>query len=170
MDEVVELVDIADTFCSLAGVDLLETSDGRDISDLLGGERKTRDRIGVTEFAWSKSIRKGDYRLVHYPRAFFPDEYPDGFGELYDLAADPWETRNLFFDAAYQDVVEELRSDLLEWLITTTRPGTVSGVNSARFDAPELNQQRVQRYQTVVNQDGKINPRLLYGVKNKNYL
>ena len=46
-------------------------------------------------------------------------------------------------------------------LITTTRPGTVSGVSSARFDAPPVNRQRVLRYQTVTNRDGKIHPKLL---------
>ncbi len=170
VDDIVELVDIASTLCSLAQIDLMETSDGRDISGLLAGDTGNGDRIGVTEFTWSKSIRKGRYRLVHYPRALFPDEYPAGFGELYDLAADPWEMRNRYFDADYQHIVEALRSDLLEWLITSTRPRTVSGVNSARFDAPELNPQRVQRYQTVVNLDGKINPALLRSAKNKNYL
>ncbi len=169
-NEIVELVDISNTLCALAGVDLMETSDGRDISGLLAGEPGNRDRLGVTEFAWSKSVRKGPFRLVHYPRAFFPAEYPDGFGELYDLAADPWEMRNLYFDAAHQAKVDELRGDLLEWLITTTRPRTVSGVNSARFDKPDLNRQRVQRYQTAVNRDGKINPARLRLARNKNYL
>ncbi|MCY3781667.1 MAG: hypothetical protein OXG78_15235, partial [Chloroflexi bacterium] len=83
---------------------------------------------------------------------------------------DSWEMRNLYFERDCQDIVGELRSDLLEWLITTTRPGTVSGVNSARFGSPALNRQRLQRYQTAVNRDGKINPRRLRGVKNKNYL
>ena len=72
IDDVVELVDISNTLCSLADIDLMETSDGQDISRLLAGEQRGTDRIGVTEFAWSKSIRKGQYRLVHYPRAFFP--------------------------------------------------------------------------------------------------
>ena len=170
VDEVVEFVDVANTFCSLAGVERLETSDGRDISGMLAGSTTDRDCIGVTEFAWSKSIRKGNYRLVYYPLAFFPEEYPAGFGELYDLATDPWEMRNLYFESDNQDIAAELRSDLLEWLITSTRPRTVSGVNSSRFEAPELNQQRVQRYQTVTNRDGKINPTLLRGAKNENYL
>ena len=168
--EVVELVDISNTFCALAGIDLMETSDGREFSGLLAGETAEHGRIGVTEFAWSKSLRKGNYRLVHYPRAFFPEEYPDGFGELYDLDADPWEMRNLYFESDYQDIAAELRSDLMEWLITSTRPRTVSGVNSSRFDTPEMNRQRIQRYQTVVNLDGKINPNLLRSAKNKNYL
>ena len=170
VDEIVELVDIPNTLCSLAGIDLMETSDGRDISGLLAGDSQREDRTGLTEFAWSKSIRKGQYRLVHYPRAFFPDEYPDGFGELYDLGADPWEQRNRYFDADYQHIVSELRGELLERLITTTRPRTVSGVNSSRFDTPQLNPQRIQRYQTVVNRDGKINPNLLHSASNKNYL
>ena len=170
IDDIVELVDIPNTLCALAGLELMETSDGCDISRLLAGERGGEDRIGVTEFAWSKSIRKGQYRFVHYPRAFFPDEYPKGFGELYDLAADPWEMQNRYFDPDYQPVVDELRGELLEWLITTARPRTVSGVNSARFDSPQLNPQRAQRYQTVVNHDGKINPALIHSAKNKNYL
>ena len=170
VDEVVELVDISNTLCSLASINAMETSDGRDLSNLLEGESTNPKRIGVTEFAWSKSLRKGSYRFVYYPRAFFPDAHPEGFGELYDLEADPWEMRNLYFEADYQAIVRELRGELLEWLITSTRPGTVSGVNSARFGRPERNQQRVQRYQTVVNRDGKINPRLLRGAKNKNYL
>ncbi len=170
LDEVVELVDIANTLCALAGIEPLETSDGRDISRWLAGAAGDAQRLGITEFAWSKSLRKGRYRLVYYPRAFFPDEYPQGFGELYDLNADPWEIKNRYFDADYQDIVSALRGELLEWLITSTRPGTVSGVNSARFDSPARNRQRRQRYQTVVNHDGKINPRLLRRAKNKNYL
>ena len=168
--EIVELVDISNTLCALAGIDLMETSDGSDISPQLSGEKGDAQRVGVTEFAWSKSIRKGNYRVVHYPRAFFPDEHPDGFGELYDLETDPWEMKNLYFDSAHQNKVHELRANLLEWLITTARPGTVSGVNSARFGSPEVNRQRVLRYQTVTNRDGKINPKLLRQVQNKNYL
>ena len=168
--EIIELVDISNTLCSLAKVEAMETSDGRDITPLFAGERSADERIGLTEFAWSKSIRKGDYRLVHYPRAMFAQEYPTGFGELYDLAVDPWEMSNLYFDGSYREKVEELRAELLEWLITSTRPRTVSGVNSSRFDAPQLNRQRLQRYQTVVNLDGKINPKLLRAAKNKNYL
>ena len=166
----VELVDISNTLCSLAGIDLLETSDGRDISPQLMGAPGDSERLCLTEFAFSKSIRRGNHRLVYYPRQFFADEYPDGFGELYDLDADPWEMRNLYFDGDYAELRLELGEALLDMLIATTRPRTVSGVNSARFDAPELNSQRRLRYQTVVNRDNKINPALLWRAKSKNYL
>ena len=68
---------------------------GRDLAGMLHGEPGDANRVGVTEFAWSKSIRKGRYRLVHYPPEAFADEYPQGFGELYDLEKDPHEIHNL---------------------------------------------------------------------------
>ena len=42
-------------------------------------------------------------------------------GELYDLADDPQETRNLYDDPDSQDVVSRSRRLLLEWLIRTAR-------------------------------------------------
>ncbi|NKB69396.1 MAG: sulfatase-like hydrolase/transferase [Candidatus Latescibacteria bacterium] len=171
VDELVELVDIPTTLCQLAGVENLETGDGRDISPLLAGGDEAVRRIGVTEFAWSKSVRRGPYRLVHYPPEMFAAEYPDGFGELYDLEADPWEMTNLYFDPQYREVVEGMQRDLLNWLITTTRPGTVLQANAGGRPVVGGNSsQRVERYRTVTNHDGKIHPDLLREVAGGNYL
>lgn len=167
--EIVELVDIPTTFCILAGVAPLETSDGKNIAPLLHGETEPMHQVGVTEFAWSKSLRKGKYRFVHYPCEMFAAEYPDGFGELYDIEADPWEMNNLFFEAAYQPLVQEMWHDLLDWLIMTTRPGTVMGVNS-RFPFQPGGEQTQYRYLTNFNRDGKIHPDRLHNATSKNYL
>ena len=150
--EIVETVDMVPTLCGLTGLDALQTADGRDISHLLAGREGQVHRIGVTEFAFSKSVRKGKWRLVYYPREFFAQEYPGGFGELYDLQADPWELKNLYFDARHADIVRELERDLLDWLVTTMRPSTLHG--PARFGGP----QGVTRYGSSVNADGKIHP------------
>lgn len=153
VDELVETTDVANTFCSLAGMPELETADGKDISHLLRGESGEVHRIAVTEFAWSKSVRKGKYRLIFYPLDMFKDEYPDGFGELYDLEADPWEMKNLYFDPQYDDVVRDMKEELLEWLVRHTRPATtlcVAGSVDKR--------QALRRYKTEVNRDGKIHP------------
>ena len=156
--EIVETVDMATTLCALAGLEPLETGDGRDISHLLRGGSGEVHRIGVTEFPWSKSVRKGQYRLVYYPPQTFPDEYPDGFGELYDLDADPWEMRNLYFEPDCAEVARDLHGDLLDWLVTTTRPATAHGVNTHRtFPSTQSH----MRYHAQVNADGKINPALL---------
>ena len=163
-EEIVETVDLANTLCSLAGLDAMETADGKDISHLLKGESGEVRGAGVTEFAWSKSVRKGNYRLVYYPREMFTEEYPGGFGELYDLAADPWEMRNLFFDRQYGDVVRDLQQDLLDWIVTTTRPATVLP------PAIETTPQSTLHYSNVVNADGKIHPDFVRRARPGNYI
>ena len=166
-EEIVETVDMSNTLCALAGLDPMETSDGADISRLLRGESGDVHRIGVTEFAWSKSVRKGRYRYVYYAPQMFPEEYPDGnFGELYDLEADPWEMNNLYYDPGYTDVIRELKDDLTAWLITTTRIVHTNGVPTFVGD------QWVTRYRHSVNADGKIHSHHLAGLPygRRNYL
>lgn len=167
-DAIVESVDLATTVCSLAGLPLLETGDGKDISGLLRGDGVPVRELGVTEFAWSKSVRKGDFRLVWYPREMFPTDYPDGFGELYDLAADPWEMRNLFFEPAHQDKVRELQADLLNWLVTTTRPVSSLGLNAAVI--PGDLAQREVHYKVTLNADRKFPPTWLQQAAHRAYI
>jgi len=162
--ELVETVDVSSTLCALCDLPVMETGDGRDIGSLLRGETGAVRDVAVTEFAWSKSVRKGDWRLVYYPPEMFREEYPDGFGELYNLNDDPWEMRNLYFDDANQVKIRELQADLLNWLITTTRP--VSTNCADLDDSP----QRKRRYHVVVNDDSKIHPDELRRISHKNYL
>jgi choline-sulfatase/uncharacterized sulfatase len=118
----VENVDLAPTLVSLCGLPAMQTVDGRDLSALLAGASTPVHEEVVTEHPWSKAIRFGKWRFVHYQREMF-----DGreVGELYDLQADPLERRNLFSDPAQQDVVAEARQRLLEWMIGTARVKTV---------------------------------------------
>jgi choline-sulfatase/uncharacterized sulfatase len=162
--EIVEAVDLSATLCALADLEPLQTSDGRDLSPLLRGEHEEVHHLGVTEFAWSKSIRRGRYHYVYYPREMFPEEYPDGFGELYDLVADPWEMANLFFRPEYADLVRELRGELLDWLVTTTRPKTIN---------PRLqftDRQAVTRNRDTTNPDGKFAPARIRQMEARNYV
>jgi arylsulfatase len=160
----VETVDVAPTLCALAGLPPLETADGKDLSPLLRGEPAEPHRLAVTEFAWSKSVRKGNLRLVYYPREFFQATHPDGFGELYDLAADPWEMKNLYFDPARAATVRELERDLMDWLVTTTRPATILPFTPA--DSPQM----TLRYQNAVYADHKIGPDRIRRANKNNYL
>ena len=103
----------------------METGDGHDISHLLRGETGAVRRVAVTEFAFSKSVRKGRYRYVHYPVGMFArfgaGWQERGFAELYDLETDPWEQENLALLPQHQATVEEMRAELIDWLVTTTR-------------------------------------------------
>jgi arylsulfatase len=163
-DAIVESVDLANTLCALAGLEEMETADGKDISHMLNGDRGEVRSIGVTEFAWSKSVRKGKHRLVYYPREMFAEEYPDGFGELYDLEKDPWEMHNFFFSPDYADIINELQRDLMDWLITTTRPTTIHP------PAKLLSDQMTMQYNNAVNPDGKVNPNRIKETKFRNYI
>jgi choline-sulfatase/uncharacterized sulfatase len=160
----VETVDVMPTLCTLAGLEQLQTADGKDITNLLHGKSEVIHDISVTEFAWSKSIRKGNFRYVYYPRERFEKEYPDGFGELYDIENDPWEMNNLYFEDAYKDKVAELKNDLMDWLVTTTR---VVSTNCSNMPAGP---QATMRYKCAVNADGKINPDCLRDMWNMNYV
>ncbi len=162
--ELVESIDVAPTLAKLCGLSELETADGHDISHLLRGEAGDVRKVAVTEFAWSRSIRKGDWRLVWYPKQMFAQDYPDGFGQLYDLKDDPWEQRNRYFDAECRDKLEELRADLLEWLITTTRPTTTHGPAIPQSD------QTISRYHHTVNADRKIPHPCIQETTHTNYL
>jgi hypothetical protein len=74
---------------------------------------------------------------------------------------------NLAFEPGHAGTVEEMRGELLNWLISTTRPATVLGVsNHARF----ASNQTIVRYKCQVNLDGKIHPQRLLGATTKNYL
>lgn len=163
-NEIVETVDLANTLCALSGLNGMETADGKDISHILRGGSGEVRTIGVTEFAWSKSVRKGNFRLVYYPQNMFADEYPDGFGELYDLEKDPWEMRNLYFDPDYTDAIHALQHELTDWIITTTRPATIMP------PANEISSQSALQYDNAVNSDGKIHPDRIRKTQNKNYI
>ena len=168
MTELVESIDFATTICALTNVEPMETGDGKDISHLLHGQAGEVREVAVTEFAFSKSVRKGSYRFVHYPRGMFSrfgKEWQDrGFAELYNLETDPWEMENLAFNANYADKVQELRTELIDWLVTTTRPRTVLRLPG------KLTSQRKWRYHNPVNFDGKYNPNRIGELNTLNYL
>ena len=164
VEEIVETVDLSRTLCALAGIGPMETSDGRDLAPLLQGRPSQVHRIGVTEFAWSKSVRNRQYRLVYYPREMFSDEYPDGFGELYDLESDPWEIKNLYFEKQYESVVQDLKNELMNWLVVSTRPKTVLGLQT------HTGRNVRTRFHNTVNFDGKIHPSRINGITGSNYL
>ena len=99
----------------------LETTDGHDLTPLLKGEDKPVREVAVTENVWSKALRWGPWRFVHYPKALFGYDV----GELYNLEKDPDETTNLYHDPASAAIVSESRKRLLDWLTMTTRYVTV---------------------------------------------
>ncbi len=117
----VESVDMAPTLAALTGTALLEWTDGKDMTPLLKGEVSSLREVAVTENVWSRSIRWGPWRYVHYPAEMFDGEH---FDELYNIENDPHEQHNLINDPDHSQTVEQCRRRLLDWLITTLRVTT----------------------------------------------
>ena len=120
-DALVESVDFAPTVCALAGAPEMPTADGASLVPLLeGGDRAVRE-IAVTETPRARAVYDGRFRLVHASHPFAGEADP---GVLCDLVQDPWETRNLYRDAAHAPPVQAIRRRLLDWLVNTQRVTT----------------------------------------------
>ncbi|HHN46005.1 MAG TPA: DUF4976 domain-containing protein [Planctomycetes bacterium] len=86
-----------------------ETLPGRSFADVLkGGNRRRNDHVVVyDEYGPVRMVRTRDWKYVH--------RYPYGPNELYNLAEDPGETRNLVDNASCGRTLAELREKLADW-------------------------------------------------------
>ena len=122
VEHAVETVDFFPTLLSLAGVEP-PVNQGRDLAPLLAGEPPVR-RTLVSDFllygAARWSVRRGPWKLVVPEDADAKDPAAPALAvELYDLAADPGETRNVAGEhpevvAALREVGERERAARLE--------------------------------------------------------
>lgn len=64
----------------------------------------------VTQSGYMKMVRMGDWKLIYDMM---------GYGELYHLASDPWELKNLFGDPSAAGEQSRLVEELLMWTIRT---------------------------------------------------
>jgi len=119
--EAVSSIDFYPTILSLAGLapPADRTIDGLDLSGLLTGSERVlpeRDLFWHFPHYWSghrvrpwSAVRSGDWKLIRF--------YEDGRQELYDIAADVGETRDLA--AIRPEIVEALGRRLDAWLRET---------------------------------------------------
>ncbi|MBW3538820.1 MAG: sulfatase [Planctomycetes bacterium] len=113
---VVANIDIGPTILELAGLQAPEHMDGRSFLKLATGEmpqQEWRDHL-LYEYYWewnfphtptTFALRGDRFKFIQYHGIWDTDE-------LYDLQADPHETRNLIHDPEYENTVRELRAAL----------------------------------------------------------
>lgn len=144
-DEFVSLVDIFPTMCEMIGAEIPYGVQGRSLWPLLSGQNFDEDEFksiiaevgfggefygederpalhfpyegqsydelnSVTQSGNLKMLRCGTWKLL-FDR--------DGHGELYDLATDPMELRDLWDDPAHIEVRGRMVEELLRWNIRT---------------------------------------------------
>lgn len=133
-DAFVELTDLAPTLLEACGLPQEKGMQGRSLYDLLTGKAPLdvfRDNV-YSEFCkfvedavpaeFCTMIREGNYKLtkIHY----VPDklnEHPCA-GELYDLAADPTETHNLYNDPSKAEIKLHLLELMCDRIAMTCDP------------------------------------------------
>jgi len=106
-------VDVAPTLLELAGAEPLEKVHGRSLLPLLGGGTHAWRESFLAEYflekvaprvpAW-QAVRTARWKYIRYEL--------EGMDELYDLAADPHEMRNLAGEPSSRAVLEQLRAEL----------------------------------------------------------
>lgn len=113
--EMVQNIDYAPTFLELAGVPVPDDIHGVSLLPLLKGEHPADWRTSLYYHFYEYpaehmvkrhyGVRTDRYKLIHF--------YNDiDVWELYDLQNDPTEMHNLYGQAEYEPIVEELRAEL----------------------------------------------------------
>ncbi|HSW02636.1 MAG TPA: sulfatase [Sedimentisphaerales bacterium] len=113
--DIVLNLDFGETFLDYAGVPVPADMQGRSIRPILQGQTpgdwRTSMYYHYYEFPAVHSVKRHygvrtqRYKLIHFYNDI--DEW-----ELYDLQSDPDEMKNLYGDARYADVVQELKAEL----------------------------------------------------------
>jgi len=150
-DELVSGYDVRPTLLDWAGIEDQEAADlpGASFAPLLRGEPASRRESVVVfdEYGPVRMIRSKTWKYVH--------RYPYGPHELFDLAEDPDERRNLHGEFGFEQVVEPMKAQLDAWFVRWADPlrdGSREAVSSrgqldlagpgglgrAAFNEPEL--------------------------------
>jgi N-acetylglucosamine-6-sulfatase len=118
IEEMVLNVDMAPTFLDLASVEVPERMAGRSLVPLLVGEPSEWREEMLYVYYWEYpfphtptvlAVRDPRYKYIFYHGIWDTNE-------LYDVASDPRETRNLIADPAYEAIAKELKDRLFDRL------------------------------------------------------
>jgi N-acetylglucosamine-6-sulfatase len=145
VENVVANIDIAPTFLELGGLKAPEHMDGKSYLPLLKGEKVAwRDDL-LYEYYWEyafpqtptmHALRGSRYKYINYYGLW-------DINELYDLAEDPLETRNLINSAEHRQIVNQMREQLYgvmertEGMFIPLKPNRWGQQNQRREDKAE---------------------------------
>lgn len=126
-DAVASSLDLPPTFLKLAGAEPPSQWHGRDLTPVLADGKAHDITWSVSQYpdpkSWKfpgntyRTVRTKDSKLIVWHK------YTGKGREFYDIAADPFEQKNLYSDPAYQAKVKELESHLEHWQARTGDPG-----------------------------------------------
>jgi len=99
--------DVFPTVCDLVGGPVPDGLDGKSLAPVVRGQKDAvRDTIFLGYKDVQRAVRRGRWKLIRYPQI--------AYTQLFDLEADPYETRNLADDPAHAARVKEMLAILAE--------------------------------------------------------
>jgi len=110
----VETMDICPTVLDWAGLEVRADVQGHSLLPSVMGEATPNRRFILSQSGAVKALRGRRFKLVHYPG--------QPYGELYDLADDPGEVRNLYDSPSHRGKREEMTRLLVDHLIASESP------------------------------------------------
>ena len=122
VDALTYLYDVFPTLCDLVGIDIPETVEGESLRPLMTGEKqRVRDTVYSAYKDYQRMVSDGRWKLIRYYRS-----QETGAGserlQLFDLANDPWETRDFSEAAEHRPKVQRLASALETWQAKVSDP------------------------------------------------
>ncbi|MBN1107353.1 MAG: sulfatase [Bacteroidales bacterium] len=126
-DNLVANIDFAPTILDLAGVHVPEEMQGKSLKGFLTGNPPDEWRTAIYYRYWQHllhrdvaahlGIRTKDYKLIYYygqnmGQTDFPPTEPEW--ELFDLHNDPDEMNNVYYNAEYSEIADQLKQQLIE--------------------------------------------------------
>lgn len=111
-NELVSNLDVAQTMLDAAGAAFTTPVDGISLMPVASGRERN-----VREYVVSETY---GHKYPHLGRALMTQRYKYVYNEgqieeLYDLAVDPYELRNLYDEPEYQELKADMREKLIEW-------------------------------------------------------
>jgi len=101
-------LDVISTMCDYAGIKPPPNTRGRSLRPLLEKKNTQWREFVVSEHRYvGHMIRTPQYKYVHFDN--------DTVEQLFDMKADPWETKNLYDDASYANVMKDHSKLLKDW-------------------------------------------------------
>jgi arylsulfatase A-like enzyme len=107
-EHLVSGLDVMSTLCDYAAIKPPAGVRGRSLRPLLAGKNVTwREFVASEHHVTGRMIRTGRYKYVRYE--------DDPVEQLFDMKADPWETKNLYEDPQLATVLADHRKLLKDW-------------------------------------------------------
>jgi arylsulfatase A-like enzyme len=115
-DAFVYLFDLFPTLCELAGLPVPSTVEGKSLVPTIADNTPVRDSVFYAYRNIQRGVCDGQWKLILY------QVNGKETTQLFDLAADPLERKNLAEDAAHADRIRALRARLKEWMRSVDDP------------------------------------------------